>query len=163
MLNYNESNPYVDHLQAEHRRLHNMLRVARSAILQSGGPDLDATTTDVVRVLKQVRDEMAHHFVQEEAEGCLEEAVSRCPRLSVEANRVRAEHPDLLLRIDRLIAQALDSRNSVENRIVFERDFDELCISMHAHEAAENELLRQGFGQAVNGECSDSSALPLDV
>jgi hemerythrin len=163
MLYYEEQNPYVEHLLAEHRRLHTMLRLARSAILQCGGPDRDATTADIVRVLQQVRSEMAHHFADEEAGGCLEEAVSRCPRLSAQAERVQAEHPELLRQIDKLIAQALDSRQSLENRIAFEKEFDELCSLLHAHEAAENDLVRQGFGRAVNGDCNGTRTLPLDV
>lgn len=162
MLYYDEPNPYVEHLLAEHRRLHTMLRLARSAILQCGGPDRDATTEDIVRVLKQIRNEMAQHFKEEEAGGCLEEAVSRCPRLGPQAERVQAEHPDLLAQIDRLIAQALDSQHTVENRVAFEREFDELVELLHAHEAAENDLLRQGFGRAVNGDCSCSPSHAID-
>lgn len=163
MLYHDEPNPYVEHLLSEHRRLHTMLRLAHSAIVQCGGPDHDATTADILRVLKQVRSEIAHHFADEDAGGCLEEAVSRCPRLSAQAKRVQAEHPDLLRQIDNLIAQALDSQHTAENRIAFEREFDELCSLLHAHEAAENDLLRQGFGRAVNGECNDRPTLPLDV
>jgi hypothetical protein len=162
MLYDDEPNPFVEHLRAEHHRLHAMLRQTRSVFLQSGGPDRDATTADIVRVLRQVRSELAHHFEDEEAGGCLEEAASRCPRLSGEVNRVQAEHPELLRHIDRLIAQAQDSCDTLVGRLAFARDFDELCKLLHAHEAAENDILRQGFGRLVNGE-SESHTLPLDV
>jgi hypothetical protein len=163
MLDYDEQNPYVNHILAEHRRLHALLRNTRSAILQCGSPDRDATTADIVRVLTNVRGELAHHFAEEDAGGCLEEAVSRCPRLSAQAQRVQAEHPELLRQIDKLIAEVLDSRQTLENRIVFEKEFDELCGLLHAHEAAENDLLRQGFGRVVNGGCNETRTLPLDV
>jgi hypothetical protein len=162
MLYDHEPNPYVEHLRAEHRRLHAMLRQTRSIFLQSSSPDCDATTDDVVRVLLQVRSEMTHHFDDEEAGGCLEEAVSRCPHLSGEVTRVQAEHPELLRQIDRLLAQAKDSCNTLVGRLAFARDFDELCLLLHAHEAAENDILRQGFGRLVNGD-SESHTLPLDV
>ena len=163
MFPYDQSAPYVEHLLAEHRRLHNMLRLARAALRHSAGPDRDATTADIVRILRQVREEIAHHFADEEAGGCIEEAVSRCPRLSAEANRVQAEHPELLNRLDALIADVLDSGHTVANRIAVQREFDELSQLLHAHEAAENDLLRQGFGVQVNGDASSSLPLPLDA
>ena len=76
MLYDNEPNTYVEHLRAEHRRVHAMLRHVRNVFLQSGGPDRDATPSDTVRFLHQVRSELAHHFADEEAGGCLEEAAS---------------------------------------------------------------------------------------
>jgi len=152
MRDYNECQPYVDHLLAEHRRLHAMLHQARSVIVQSGGPDRDASLADVAATLRHLREELKHHFAEEEEGGCLDEAVSRCPRLSAEAKRIEAEHPELLLEIDCLIAQAQDGDQSVENRIALEKSFSDLCQQLHAHEAAENALLRQGFGTNVNGD-----------
>src|SRR6188474_603770 len=143
MRDYNECRCYVEHLIAEHRRLHRMLRLARAAIVASGGPDRDAPGADIVRVLRQVREELDHHFAQEEAGGCLDEAVSRCPSLSAEAHRIETEHPQLLEGVDRLIAQALDSDQSVETRVALQRGFDNLCMQLNAHEAAENILLRK--------------------
>ena len=155
MRTYDECRCYVDHLIAEHRRLHRMLRSARSAMIHASGPDHDATTADIVRMLRQVRDELANHFAEEEGGGCLEEAVSHCPTLSAENRRIEAEHPQLLVSIDRLIAQAMDCDQSVDKRIDLERGFDELCSQLNAHEAAENVLLRKGFGANLNG--SDQS------
>ena len=152
MRDYEDCRPYIDHLLAEHRRLHGMLHRARSAIVQSGGPDRDASLADIVQDLHRIRGELAHHFADEESGGCLDEAVCRCPRLSAEAKRIEAEHPELLLEIDRLIAQALDGDQSVANRIAIERGFDHLCGQLCAHEAAENRILSQAFGVNVNGD-----------
>jgi hypothetical protein len=159
MRDYNDCRCYVEHLIAEHRRLHRMLRLARAFIAESGGPDRDVSCADVVRVLRQVREELEHHFAQEEAGGCLDEAVSRCPPLSAEALRIETEHPQLLEGVDRLIAQALDSDQSVEKRVALERGFDDLCRQLDAHEAAENILLRKGFGANVNGDENDQPTL----
>jgi iron-sulfur cluster repair protein YtfE (RIC family) len=163
MRDYNECQPYVDHLLAEHRRLHALLRQARSAIIQSGGPDRDASLADVAATLRHLREELKHHFAEEEVGGCLDEAVSRCPRLSAEARRIESEHPELLHEIDRLIAQALDGDQSVANRIALEKSFSDLCQQLHAHEAAENALLRQGFGTNVNGDENGQSNLIHDI
>jgi hypothetical protein len=151
MRAYEECRCYVDHLIAEHRRLHRMLRVARNAIMPLGATTGNVPGADMVKLLGGVREELEHHFAQEEGGGCLEEAVSRCPSLSDEVRRIEAEHPRLLESIDRLIAQARDSDRSVEGRIAVAREFDELCAQLDAHEGAENALLRKAFGANVNG------------
>jgi hypothetical protein len=135
-----------------------MLRVARNAIMPLGAATGNVPGADIVKLLSEVREELAHHFAQEEGGGCLEEAVSRCPSLSDEVRRIEAEHPWLLESIDRLIAQARDSDHSVQGRIEVARGFDELCAQIDAHEGAENALLRKGFGANVNGTAHSSDA-----
>lgn len=156
MQNFNESPPYIQHLLAEHRRLHKMLQTARSEIFQAG--KADANWTDrILPALRQVREEVANHFVEEEKRGCLEEATSDCPKLSGDMRRIEAEHPLLLTELDRIIAQAADSKPTVEDRIALDNSFLELCANLHAHEAGENELLRHGFGTNINGDENDWS------
>jgi hypothetical protein len=152
MRAYDECRCYVDHLVAEHRRLHRMLRVARNAIMPPTSSTENAPAADIVKLLSEVRVELQHHFTEEEDGGCLEEAVSRCPSLSDEAHHIEAEHPRLLEEIDRLIALARDADQSVQGRIAIAHEFDELCAQLDAHEGAENALLRKGFGVNVNGE-----------
>jgi iron-sulfur cluster repair protein YtfE (RIC family) len=152
MRDYEECRTYIDHLAAEHRRLHNMIRNARFAMIHSAGADHDATPADVNRVLTQMRDELAHHFREEEGGGCMDEAVSRCPRLSGDVRRIESEHPELLARLDALIVAAADIEKSVRHRVEFEADLDNFCRQICAHEAAENEILRQAFGYNVNGD-----------
>ena len=113
-------------------------------------------------ILRQVREELEHHFAQEESGGCLDEAVLRCPGLSGKLSRIELEHPQLLQHVDRLIAQALDCDQSMENRLTLEREFDELCRQLDVHEAAENALLRKGFGANVNGDERSEGTLILD-
>jgi hypothetical protein len=163
MREYNECRCHVEHLITEHRRLHRMLRLARAAIVGSGGPDGDTTCADIVRILRQVREELAHHFVEEEAGGCLDEAVSRCSSLWAEARRIEAEHPHVLDDLDRLIAQALDCDRSVEKQVALKRGFDELCRQLDAHEAAENVLLRNCLGANVNGDEREQPTLIFDA
>jgi hypothetical protein len=153
---------YVEHMLAEHRRLHAMLRRARSSIMHRGGPDQDVRPTDIARELRRIRQELASHFAEEEGGGCLEEAVSRCPRLSAEARSIQARHPELLRDIDSLIAQVEAGEPTLDARIAIEKEFDCLCDRLHAHEAAENDLLRQGFGTNINGDENGKHA-PLEA
>ena len=164
MRDYEECRPYVEHLLAEHRRLHSMLTRAKRAIRSDGGSTL-GWAWRTYAILSQVRDELRQHFEEEEGGGCMDEAVSRCPRLAAELRRIEAEHPEILLSLDRLIADVMDGTNSVEDRATLSHQFDELCRQLHAHEAAENELLRRGFGCNVNIEEEENGHVPviLDV
>lgn len=152
-----ECRSYVDHLIAEHKRLHRMLRVARNAIMPPSSATGNVPAADIGKLLGDVRGELQHHFAQEEEGGCLEEAVSRCPSLSGEARRIEAEHPQLMESIDRLIAQARDADRSVQARLAIARQFDELCAQLNAHEGAENALLRKGFGANFTGAADGSN------
>jgi hypothetical protein len=134
---------YAEHLVAEHRRLHRLLAQARTAIAEFNGPDREPAAADVARVLRNVRDELQHHFAQEEADGCLEKASAGSPELAAEARRIRDEHPRLLETADALIAQALDSDQSVQKRVALELAFDALRHHLESHEVAENFLLRK--------------------
>ena len=163
MRDYDECRPYIDHLVAEHRRLHGMLRRIRASLVSSVGSDDDPSFAQVARILRGLREELEHHFAQEEAGGCLDEAVSRCPRLSAEARRIEAEHPELLAEIDRLIAQAATQEPTGQNQVGLQRAFDDLFQRLRAHEKAETELLRQGFGSNFNGDDHSPSSLIHDV
>jgi len=162
MRDYNECRPYVDHLVAEHRRLHALLRQTRGSIVGSSSPDRDTSSEEVAAVLRRLREELAHHFTEEEEGGCLDEAVSRCPRLSPDVRRIETEHVDLLAKVDRMIVQAASCEASLPGRIELEREFDDFCRQIHAHEVAENDVLRQGFGVNVNGEENGQPTLMMD-
>ncbi len=156
MRNYDECRTYVEHLLAEHRRLHRMLVLGRKTIAGSES-NRDVWTRNVIKVLRDVRAELQCHFAEEEGGGCLDEAVSFRPQLAPELKRIEVQHPRLLAELDRLIAQTADYNGTVQDRMLVERGFDELCRELHAHEAAENEVLRQGFGASIEPEGNDAT------
>jgi hypothetical protein len=149
----------VEQLLADHRRLHVLLRDARSAILGRGGPVRNVTAANVESTLRLIQSEFLHHIAEEEASGCLEAVATRCPRLSAQVRRSQAEHPDLAHVLDKLIGRAVDYKQSTESRIAFERDFVEFCERLHAHEAAENDLLRQAFSTNDNSDDNEERTL----
>src|SRR5262245_4183309 len=102
MRDDHENRCYINHLVAEHRRVHTMLKQTRAAIVRSVQPDNRPTFVDIVRVLERLRGELAAHFKEEENGGCLDEAVSRCPSLSGEEHRIEGEHGEILTEIERL-------------------------------------------------------------
>lgn len=154
---------YVDHLIAEHRRLHSLLRQMRSEMAHSVEPDEQPSFAGVQRVLTRLRQELAQHFAEEEGGGCLDEAVSRCPRLAGEAKRIENEHPQILAELNGLIAQSQTLPPTHPNQLALQREFDRLCQQLRQHEKAESVLLSQGFGVTVNGDESRHTALTMDV
>jgi hemerythrin len=133
---------YINHLVAEHRRLHRMLVLARTAM----AAEKPAWLAEFVRVLTDLRAELQCHFAEEEEGGCLDQAVSFLPNLSPEMKVVEAQHPKLLAEIDSILVQAKDRQDTLADRVALRSAFDELCRELHAHEAAENEIIRRGFG-----------------
>lgn len=154
---------YVNHIVAQHRRLHAMLRLMRNAIGQSVQPDELPSFAEIVRILARLREELEHHFAEEEAGGCLDEAVSRCPSLSAEAKRIAAEHQEILAQVDGLTEQAGTLAPTPRNQLEIQQAFDRLYRRLQRHEAAENRLLAQGFGVQVNGDDAEYTALIHDV
>jgi hypothetical protein len=150
---------YVNHLVAEHRRLDAQLRKMRGAITQSVGPDEEPSFAEVARNVQRLRDQLDHHFTEEEGGGCLDEAVSRCPRLSAEVKRIKEEHADLLASADHLIQRAKTLLPNLLNQFALELEFEKLYQRLRMHEAAENQVLAQGLGMPVNGEETDRQSI----
>jgi hemerythrin HHE cation binding domain-containing protein len=158
-----ESRCYINHLVAQHRRLHMMLRQMRNAILECVQPDETPSFAEIARILARLRQELEHHFAEEEAGGCLDEAVSCCPSLSVEAKKIQGDHALILEQIDSLIEHAETLPPTPQNQFAIQREFDRLYHKLQAHEAAENRLLAQGFGKPVNDDETDQSTLIYDM
>lgn len=153
---------YVQHLATEHRRLHGILRRLQDSLVYAVGPDEAPTFIEVVRILGVLRDELTHHFAQEDAGGCLDEAVSHCPRLSAEARRIAAEHPELLADVDRLIAGVQGLEPTSVNQFALQREFAALFHKIRAHEKSEAELLQQGFGTTYDEQSNSRATLTQD-
>src|SRR5690606_34426338 len=87
--------PILTHLHAEHRRLHRSILDLRKADGE-GSPEL-------LTLLLELREELGRHFDEEDAGGCFEEAMARCPPVATDVERLTAEHPYLLAELDRLL------------------------------------------------------------
>jgi hypothetical protein len=130
-----ESMSFVAHLRAEHRMLH---RAVLEAVHESHGP-----VVEFVARLRQLRDELASHFQEEDEGGCLEEAISRCPAVADQAMWVIWEHPLLLDELDGLIAR-LAERTEVPD--AWREDFLRLTKKLNAHEEAEDRIMSRALG-----------------
>jgi hypothetical protein len=144
---------YAEHLHAEQRELHRRLRALQQELGEVTQPYLDRPL--LARILeagRELREELAHHFAEEESGGCLDYAVSRMPRLAGEAQLVENEHPVLLEELDAMLARLCLARpGELETATVKER-FDAFVVRMLTHEARENQLVERGFNMAFDDE-----------
>jgi len=159
MFNHESDRSYINHMLAEHRRLHRMLVFARNTM----AADDDAWLARFIKVLGDIRCELQCHFAEEEQGGCLDQAVSFHPNLSPDMKHVEEEHPQLLAAMDSLLAQAKDSQDVLPDRMALRSAFDDLCHALHAHEAAENDILRRVFAVDVNGEVNGTAPHEVDA
>ena len=163
MRDYNECRCYVDHLVAEHRRLHRIFQHMRAAIVSSVHPGITPSFAEVARMLGKLRDELELHFTDEEEGGCLDEAVPRCPQLAAELKRIEAEHPELLAEVNRLIDQVSRLQPTDQHQLALRKAFDRLYLRLRSHEQAENQLLAEGFGTNMSSVENDQPALNLHL
>jgi hypothetical protein len=108
--------------------------------------------------LESVRKELAQHFAEEEAGGCIEEAIARCPGVSQEAQAVLQEHGPILTELDRLIALCRRAQPpTAEEARQIEQDVRALVRRLRQHEAVENTIMQRAFAVSLDngGEESD--------
>lgn len=148
MLEHSERRAYLTQALSDHRRLDAKLRELRRAI-ESARHEAADPGERIDELLQQVRNELQWHFDCEQEGGCLDEVVARLPRLSLEADRIQAEHEELLEQLDQLIDEADESPHSHDR---FLERLDAFYRQFHEHEQAEDQLLREGFSLADNGE-----------
>jgi hypothetical protein len=147
MLNDCGEYAYVDHLQSEHRRVEQLICHAAAALPNWEETDPAAWQPRVVEGLLAIRNEMAHHFHNEEQGGCLEEAVAHCPNLSSEVARIEGEHTRLLADIDDLIRSTEQIEHpTVLDAQILRQELRAIVQALRDHEAAENRVMQRGFG-----------------
>lgn len=141
MRGFHEGHPFLVHLRAEHERIHEDVCEIERALAARSDPVLPMKILDC---LLNLRDELVRHFEEEERGGCIDEAASRCPRLSREARSVERQHPQILQRLNHLIERVDDGDSGIDDELV--EDFRQLARTLHAHEAAEHRILKEAFG-----------------
>ena len=160
-MNASSDEAFVQHLRAEHRRMHRLMRQTLAALPHwedaNGGNWLPA----MLRGLKAIRDALAAHFHAEEAGGCLEEAVSRCPSLAPQASQVLQEHRSLMEELNRLIERVETMHQPTASTAhALSDDLHELLRRLNLHEQLENRIVQQAFGVSVDDE--ESEPRPVD-
>jgi len=97
---------------------------------------------ELVDLFANLRDQLALHFALEEAYGYFEDAVVSAPQLSVVAECLRGQHPDLFERIRHLADKCTEvSVESHEQVSRFLADFDRFRQDFEKHEEDELRLI----------------------
>ena len=156
---------YVNHLMAEHRRLDQLILRTLQAIPNWEESDVGGWPQSVVAGLAAIRRELAQHFAEEEAGGCLEEAVARCPALSTEADRVQGEHGRLLEVLDELARHCRQVRRPTRrDLLVLEHELRAVAQKLRLHEAEENSIMQRAFSVCLdNADAICDGAQPAEI
>ena len=141
MRDYAECKPFLDYLAAEHRRLHQAVLQVEQGLKEKWR---ERDRVWVKERLTELRRQLQEHFVAEEAGGCLEEAVCRCPTLSPQVAILQHQHASMLEEIDTVIARVDAGTPGVEG--VVSHSFTQLIQRIEEHERAENHVLERAFG-----------------
>lgn len=142
--------PYTRHICVEHQRLNRLLLEARHHIDAWRATGDSRPPTDVIAELKAIGAELDHHFAEEEAEGCLEEAMCRYPSLAPRANSVVQEHPAILAEFRRLSGMAERGLEQGVSLPEFVAEYERLYNMLQAHEAEESRIIQQAFSASLD-------------
>jgi iron-sulfur cluster repair protein YtfE (RIC family) len=105
-----------------------------------------------IGLVDQLRDQLAMHFALEEAFGYFDDPIDVAPRLCEQAERLRAEHADLYMRIVELgdVAERLVEpirRDGLVLQVV--HDFHDFDKALQHHETLENELILEEYDDDI--------------
>ena len=113
---------------------------------------IDSAPRRFFGLVEELRDHLALHFALEEAYGYFENPIEVAPRLCRQANELRAEHHELYLMVVNFSeACELLTQPSPVIGIVLTvvKQFEAFDERLKRHEARENELIMQEYGDAI--------------
>lgn len=135
---------YAEHLQREHHRFNQLLgQIGHEVAQLAGQGEQQATIARLGKRLTDLHHELQSHYAEEEAGGCLEEAVTRCPSLAKDSKSILEEHPQLNRMLAHLIAQTTDPAVKPTE---LQQEWQAFYSKIQIHEAAETRLLQMAFG-----------------
>ncbi|MCC9607452.1 hemerythrin domain-containing protein [Blastopirellula sp. JC732] len=134
------------HLQEEHRQLNEELDELNACCLGQRNCDVQADWNKLRDRVHRLKDNIVHHFREEEEGSCLDEAVARRPTLAAEAREIEQEHPELLAELDGLISW-LDQEPAMEATLQNAKQrLNSFADNLRRHEWREDALIRRGVG-----------------
>jgi hypothetical protein len=144
-MNGNEDcRAYVAHLRLEHSHIDQSLVELQHLIDETIRARM--FSAEILPRLTQLREQLVHHFREEEDGGCLEEALSRSPRLGTDVRILLDEHSQFVKSLDDLILQAKRLGLEPQKLEKLHNDFTPFVHALHEHEAEESRVLVAGFG-----------------
>jgi hypothetical protein len=142
-----ERDPFFVESQTEHRILRDKVAELVSVLEEPlGAAALPRRQAVMTSGIAELLDLLKRHFRQEESGGCMEEALTRAPRLCAQARAIEREHAGLLARLTALLDRLRDAPATDDVWRQLDLDLRGYFSDLLAHEAAEDRLLRDAFG-----------------
>ena len=129
---------YVQHIRSEHQSLERRLANVDAAF--------QACDVDLVTAMENLKAALVHHFAEEDAGGCVEEAVARCPSLGSQADALEAEHSGRLTDLEAQIETVRKLKQNARSSESLRRAWQLFHARLRKHEEAEDKLLAASFG-----------------
>jgi hypothetical protein len=146
MNNNDDCRTYAEHLRIEHLHIDRSLEQLQHLIANTAQWSKESPAPALLSHLVQLREQLTHHFREEEEGGCMEEAQSRSPCLAEDVQKLQAEHAGFLKTLDSLIAEAELLAKQPADLPRLQTAFSGFLHQLHTHEAEENRILLFGFG-----------------
>jgi hypothetical protein len=138
--------PFYAKFKADHHELHGLVEAIEdrfTSLAQNAG---EPTQSALTGLLDDLLVRLKQHFVEEEAGGVLEEATSRLPRLAAESDAVERQHAPLLRQLEQIVQQARGGDGEGRSGGALTDAFGRFAHALRAHEAAENRIAEEAFG-----------------
>lgn len=142
--------PLMGRIQHEHGELKHLLRDLDDILHQSSSRLADRQQVFCGR-LSDLRRYLKAHFAEEEAGGCMEEALSYAPHLATEAAALEREHPVLLHELDMLLTKS-GLKPTPDSWKQCEAECAAFVSNVLEHERRENHLLQSGLNAELDLE-----------
>ena len=136
---------FLQEIKDDNRELRERLTQCREAF---SSLEISARPSEVMKLLHDLRDQLAMHFALEEAFGYFEDAVREAPQLSCAAESLRQDHARLFQYACRLAELAERLSYSHANHHYHQRlaeAFREFDTDFCLHESRENALIVQAL------------------
>ena len=130
----------VEEIRLEHEALRKMLGNVHAVL--AGSHVAGAT---VASLLLELHDELVLHFSNEEFHGFFGEITTRAPELLPSADKLCAEHRDMLRKASELAQFARAGADSQEWWRELKTRFHVFSTQLMHHESEENSLLQQAY------------------
>ncbi len=104
---------------------------------------------EFIKLLADLRDQLAFHFALEEAYGYFEDAVERAPRFHATAGRLRDQHADIYLLAQQIADNASTLPDTQAEQLA--NQFIAFDTALKSHESAELRLILDAMQQDVGG------------
>lgn len=143
--NYDEldGRVYAQHLQLQQQSIQRLLEKIRSAVYGAAG--CETAFQEAGQHLRELRTELQRDFAEESGGGCLDEAVSRCPRLAHAVQELEQKYPPLLASVDRLIAKMGPGPVLGLHRREVDLGLEQLSLDWAELETEQRRIAREAF------------------